>query len=88
VSTLEEIKAAAAALNPDEQMELFRWWTQLASVKARQLAALKKDVALGLEHLEQGRYRTFDDSNALQLAEDIGETGRQRLKSSKRHQRE
>ena len=28
MSTIDEIKAAAAGLNPDEQVELFRWWVQ------------------------------------------------------------
>jgi hypothetical protein len=56
VSTLEEIKAAAAALDPEEQAELFRWWTQSDTFRARQLAALKRDLAVGIEQLEHGRY--------------------------------
>jgi hypothetical protein len=65
VSTLEEIKAAAAALKPDEQVELFRWWTQSDAFRARQLAALKRELALGIEPLEHGRYRTFNDTNVI-----------------------
>jgi hypothetical protein len=68
VSTVEEIKAAAAGLTADEQLELFRWWTQTESFKTRQLEALKRDLARGLEDLEHGRYHTYDDSNVLQLA--------------------
>jgi hypothetical protein len=65
VSTLEEIKAAAAALNAEEQVELFRWWTQSDAFKVRQLAALKRELALGIEQLEHGRYRTFNDTSVI-----------------------
>jgi hypothetical protein len=84
VSTLEEIKAAAAALNLEEQVELFRWWTQSDIFKARQLSALKRDVAVGIKQLEQGQYRVLDDANLMQLAEEVGTSGRQRLKGKRR----
>ena len=87
MSTLEEIKTAAAALKPEEQMELFRWWTQSDTFKARQLAALKRDLAVGIEQLEQGRYRTFDDAKVMQLAEDVGKSGRERLERGQKHPR-
>jgi hypothetical protein len=79
MSTIDEIKAATAALNPDEQVELFQWWIQSDIFKARQLAALKRDLSVGLEQLDQGQYRTYDDTNVMQLAEDVGRSGRQRL---------
>ena len=79
MNTLEEIKAAAAALNPEEQVELFRWWTQSDTFRSRQLAVLARDVAVGIEQLEQGRYRTFQDTTLMQLAEDVGKSGRERL---------
>jgi hypothetical protein len=80
MSTVDEIKAATAALNPDEQVELFQWWVQSETFKTRQLAALKRDLAVGLEQLDQGRHQTYDDTNVMQLAEDVGRSGRQRLK--------
>ena len=81
MNAVEKIKAAAAELDPDEQMELFRWWVQSDVFKQRQLAALKRDLALGIEHLETGRYRTYTEANVMQLAEDVGQSGRERLKS-------
>jgi len=75
---VEKIKAAAAQLDPDEQAELFRWWVESDTFKQRQLAALKRDLTAGLEQLESGRYRTYDDTNVMQLAEDVGRTGRER----------
>ena len=80
MSAVEKIKQAAAELGPDEQYELFRWWTGSDAFRHRQLAALKRDVAAGIASLDAGRYQTYDDKNVMQLAEDIGRTGRERLK--------
>ena len=85
MSTLEEIKAATAALGPDEQVELFKWWTQSDTFRARQLANLKQDLAVGIEQLEHGRYRTYDDANVMQLAEEVSKAGRKRLKGGREH---
>lgn len=81
--TVDEIKAAAARLEPDEQAELFRWWVETDTFKQRQLAALKRDLAAGIEQLEHGHYRAYDDTNVMQLAEEIGRSGREQLKSGK-----
>jgi hypothetical protein len=83
MSAVEKIKAAAAKLNPDEQVELFRWWVESDGFKQRQLAALKRDLAVGMEQLANGRYQTYNDSNLMQLAEEIGRTGRERLKNKR-----
>ncbi len=79
MNTVEKIKAAAAKLKPDEQVELFRWWVGSETFKQRQLAALKRDIAMGIEQLEDGRYRTYNDNNVMQLAEEVGRLGRVRL---------
>jgi hypothetical protein len=80
MSVLEKVKAAAAKLGPDEQVELFRWWVESDAFKTRQLAALKRDLAVGIDQLDNGRYQTYDDANVMQLAEDFGRAGRARLK--------
>ena len=82
MNAVDKIKAAAARLGPDEQVELFRWWVESDTFKQRQLAALKRDLAAGLEQLESGRYRTYDDTNIMQLAEDVGRAGPERLKNA------
>lgn len=79
MSAVEKIKTAAARLDPDEQVELFRWWVESDTFKRRQLAALKRDIAIGIEQLEDGRYRTYGDNNVMRLAEDVGRSGRARL---------
>ncbi|MGO8765666.1 MAG: hypothetical protein ACLQSR_11115 [Limisphaerales bacterium] len=80
MSAIEKIKAAAAELDPDAQMEFFRWWIESDKFKARQLAALKRDLAVGIEQLEGGHDQTYNDSTVMQLAEDIGRSGREHLK--------
>jgi hypothetical protein len=82
MSAVEKIKAAAAELGPDEQYELFRWWIDSDAFRHRQIMALKRDIAAGITSLNNGRYQTYDETNVMQLAEDIGRTGRERLKKS------
>jgi hypothetical protein len=76
---VEKIKLAAAKLDPDEQYELFRWWIESDAFKQRQLAALKHDIALGIEQLDSDQYQTFTGENIMQLAEDVGRAGREKL---------
>lgn len=80
MSVLEKVKAATAKLDPDEQFELFRWWVESDVFKKRQLAALKRDIAVGIDQLDSGQYRAFTEANVMQLAEDTGRAGRGRLK--------
>ncbi|PYI84457.1 MAG: hypothetical protein DME26_13170 [Verrucomicrobia bacterium] len=84
MSAVEKIKAAAAELSPDEQVELFRWWVQSDTFKQRHLAALKREIAIGVEDLERGRYQTYTDASAMQLAEEVGRSGRKQLKDSRK----
>jgi hypothetical protein len=79
MTAVEKIKAAASKLNPDEQYDLFRWWIESDGFRQKQLAALKRDIAAGIEDLENGRYQTYSESDAMRLAEDIGRRGRERL---------
>jgi len=80
MSGVEKIKLAAAELGLDEQYELFRWWTGSDAFRQRQLAALKGDISRGIDDLNNGRYQAYDDTNVMQLAEDVGRAGRERLK--------
>jgi hypothetical protein len=84
MNAVDKVKAATAALDPDEQFELFRWWVQTEAFQQRQLAALKRDLATGIEQLESGRYRTYNEAAALQLAEEVSQAGRQRLERARK----
>lgn len=88
MSTVEKIKEATAKLKPDEQYELFRWWIESEAFKQRQLAALRRDIASGLRQLEQGDYQTYDDSSIMQLAEEVGRSGREKLRKERKKTKE
>ena len=80
MSAVEKIKLAVAKLDPDEQYELFRWWTGTDAFRQRQFTALKYKITSGIDDLDDGRYQTYTDANIMQLAEDVGRAGRERLK--------
>lgn len=84
MNAVEKIKTAAAKLNADEQVELFRWWVESDTFRQRHLAALKREVALGVDDLECGKYQTYNDAKVMQLAEDVGRAGRERLKKTRK----
>jgi len=84
MSVLEKVKAAAAELSEDEQFEFFLWWVETDAFKLRQLAALKRDLALGIDQLESGHYRSFTEANVMQLAEEVRTAGRERMKAHRR----
>jgi hypothetical protein len=82
MTAVEKNKAAAAKLNPDEQVELFRWWVDSDTFRQRHLAALNREIATGVADLENGRYQTYTDTSMMQLAEDVGRMGRERLRKT------
>ncbi len=84
MNSVEEIKAAAAKLKPQEQVELFRWWVESPAFKERQLEALKRDIAIGVADLEAGRHQTYAGENAMKLAEGVSRSGRARLEQERK----
>jgi hypothetical protein len=40
---------------------------------------LKRDIAIGIEDLKNGRYQTYTDANLMQLAEDVSRAARERM---------
>ena len=85
MSKVEEIKAAAAKLNPDEQYEVFRWWIESDTFRERQLAALKRDLQSARDQLDSGQYKTYDASNIMQLAEEVIQRGQDKLKAEQKN---
>ena len=85
MSDVVRIKMETAELSPDEQVELFRWWVDSQAFKQWQLAALKRDIAIGVEQLNRGRYQTYNDANVMELAEDVTRSGRERLNMGRKH---
>jgi len=79
MNAVQKIKAAAAKLNPEEQVELFQWWVESDGFKQQHLASLKREIAMGIEDLERGRYQTYNDASVMNLAEEVGRSGRARM---------
>jgi hypothetical protein len=89
MTAVEKIKAEARKLSPDEQYDLFRWWIESDAFKERHLAALKQDIAAGIDDLENGRYvQVSSESDAMQLMEDIRRRGRERLAKTRKGAKE
>ncbi|MGA3180353.1 MAG: hypothetical protein ABSF38_08435 [Verrucomicrobiota bacterium] len=85
MNALQKVKAAAAKMNPNEQAELFRRCVESTGFKQRHWASLRREIAVGIEDLEHGRYQTYDKANVMVLAEDVGRSGRERLTKFSRH---
>jgi hypothetical protein len=51
----------------------------MRNVNEIKTAAIKRDLAAGIEDLERGRYHVFDDTSLMLLSEDIARSGRERL---------
>jgi hypothetical protein len=83
MSKVEELKLAAAKLTPEEQFELFKWWTETDQFKRRQLETLRRDLAAGITQLDQGKYRSYTEETVAKLAEEIGSAGRKRMAKRK-----
>jgi hypothetical protein len=84
MNAIQKIKAAAAKLNPDEQVEFFRWWVESDTFKQRHLAALQREIVAGIEDFDRGRYQTYNDANVMQLAEEVNRSGRERLTKTRK----
>jgi hypothetical protein len=52
----------------------------MSTVDEIKVAALKRELAAGVDDLDHGRFQTYSDANLVQLADDVGRTGRIRLK--------
>jgi len=53
-----------------------------AELQKLKLEALKRDIALGVEQLENGEYSEYDDESLPNLLQSIKERGRHRLNQS------
>jgi hypothetical protein len=83
MSTVAEIKAAAAELNIDDQFELLQWLAHSDALRQRQVEALKKELQLGVNDINAGRYKTYNDESLPRLAEEIAQRGRAELAKRK-----
>ena len=81
MSTVDEIKAAAAGLPLEKKIELHRWLFESEDMRAWQLEELKREIQKGIDSLEQGRFTEHDETSLEQLAQDIKRRGREALRT-------
>lgn len=60
MTTVEEIKKAAANLSPDEQVELFQWLENSDELRRLRYEQLKRDIAAGIEEADRGETSLLD----------------------------
>ena len=61
MSNVTEIKLAVGRLAAPERLELFHWFEETAEVRAEKLAALREDLALGLDQADRGELISGDE---------------------------
>lgn len=81
MSTVDEIKAAAAGLTLEKKIELHRWLFESEEMRAWQLEELKREIQKGIDSLEQGRFTEHDEASLGELARDIKARGREALRA-------
>ena len=81
MSTVDEIKAAAAGLPLEKKIELHRWLFESEDMRAWQLEELKREIQKGIDSLEQGRFTEHDEASLGELAQDIKTRGRAVLRA-------
>jgi hypothetical protein len=60
MTTVEEIKKAAANLSPDEQVELFQWLENSDELRRLRYGQLKRDIAAGIQEADRGETSLLD----------------------------
>ena len=55
--------------------------------REQRLADLRKEVAIGLNDIKEGRYKTYTDATLKDLIEDVKREGRRRLATRRRSRR-
>ena len=60
MSTIHEIKAAAATLSADQRNELVTWLSESEDVLKIRHEQLRRDIQIGLDQIERGETAPFD----------------------------
>lgn len=84
MSTVAEIKAAAAELSVDDQLELFQWLAHSDALRKRRIEDLKREVQIGIDQINSGQYTTYDSDSLAEMLKDISERGRRELAKRQR----
>jgi hypothetical protein len=60
MSTLQEIKAAAATLSAEERSELVAWLSEPEDVREIRREQLQREIQIGLDEIERGEVAPLD----------------------------
>jgi hypothetical protein len=78
--TVEELKAEAAKLPPDDRFALAEWIEQSDDIRTMRRAALIRDIELGIGQLERGDYvECRGDAELSSFFEGVKSRGRESL---------
>jgi hypothetical protein len=76
MSTLHEIKAAAAALPAEERSELVTWLSKSEDVSRIRREELRREIQLGLDQIERGEVAPLDMAEIKRKAREQKEAKR------------
>lgn len=78
--TVEEIKAEAAKLSPDEQFSLVQWIEESGGIRELRRAALVREIEIGLDDLRKGDVVECNgDAELSSFLSDVKARGRKRM---------
>ncbi|MFA6543954.1 MAG: hypothetical protein WCS99_05990 [Limisphaerales bacterium] len=83
MSTIEEIKSAVSKVSLRERRELQRWLTDINEGERWTKETLKQAVQVGIDDLEQGRFKEYDEASLAEGFAGMKQRGRERLAAAK-----
>lgn len=83
MSTIEEIKSAVTKVSPSERRELQRWLADINAGEPWTKKSLQKAIQVGIDDLEQGRFKEYDEAGLDKFFAGIKKRGMKRLAARK-----
>lgn len=83
MNTLEEIKSAVTKVTLGERRELQRWLTDINEGEPWTKESLQKAIQAGIDDLEQGRFKEYDEAGLDKMFAGIKRRGAKRLAARK-----
>ena len=83
MSTIEEIKCAVTKVSLKERRELQRWLTDINEGEPWTKETLQKAIHVGIDDLEQGRFKEYDEAGLDKMFAGIKRRGAKRLAARK-----
>jgi len=82
--TVEELKAEAAKLPPDDRFALAEWIAQSEDIRDLRRAALIREIRIGLDEIDRGEcVESKDEAELRSFFDGVKARGRELLKAQK-----